>query len=119
MPHEPRVLDEIQRLGPLAAFQSLLAANNAWIRESELDNGREIAAQRTAIYTAQVGVWAAEQHRNFGYSRPFAVVALGGTGRGEMAPCSDTDFAFLFDDAIEGNRFLLHLQHLLHSRKFH
>lgn len=110
LPHEPRVLDEIQRLGPLAAFQSLLAANNAWIRESELDNGREIAAQRTAIYTAQVGVWAAEQHRNFGYSRPFAVVALGGTGRGEMAPCSDNDFAFLFDDAIEGNRFLLHLQ---------
>ena len=119
LPHEPQVLDEIQRLGPLAAFQSLIAANDALTRGPELGNGPAIAALRTAIYTAQVGAWAAEAHRTFGYDRPFAVVALGGTGRGEMAPCSDNDFAFLFDDAIEDNPFLVHLQQqMLQSDRF-
>ena len=35
---------------------------------------------------------------------------VAGTGRAEMAPCSDNDFAFLFEDALEGNSFLLELQ---------
>jgi general secretion pathway protein A len=66
-----------------------------------------------------VGEWAGEQQRAFGYDKPFAVVALGGTGRAEMAPRSDNDFAFLFDDALEGNPFLLELQRqVLHSDDF-
>ena len=63
--------------------------------------------------------WATAQQEAFGYDKPFAVVALGGTGRAEMTPCSDNDFAFLFEDALEGNPFLLDLQRqVLHSDEF-
>lgn len=107
---ETRARELIQTLGARAAFAQWMAANDARIRGSDLDNGRALAAERTAIYTAAVGLWAEREQAAFGYDRPFAVVAIGGTGRGEMAPCSDNDFAFLFDDAIEGNTFLKHLQ---------
>ncbi|NIP93782.1 MAG: hypothetical protein GWO24_10095, partial [Akkermansiaceae bacterium] len=86
---------------------------------SDLDHGLEFAAARTAIYTGLMADWAREQRERDGYDRPFAVVALGGTGRGEMTPCSDTDFAFLFDDALEENSFLLELQRqVLHTGEF-
>ncbi len=116
---EIRVHETIRRAGPPATFRELIAENDAWIRGSALDNGRRLATARTAIYTALVRDWAEEQQRAFGYHKPFAVVALGGTGRAEMAPYSDNDFAFLFDDAIEGNPFLLELQRqVLHSTDF-
>ena len=38
----------------------------------------ELAAERTAIYTALVASWAQREQHTFGYDRPFAVVALGG-----------------------------------------
>jgi hypothetical protein len=118
-PEEARVLDTIAKLGPLPAFQQLIAENDALIRGAALDNGRQIAAERTAIYTALVRDWAAEQQQAFGYDKPFAVVALGGTGRAEMTPHSDNDFAFLFADALEANPFLLELQRqVLHSDTF-
>src|SRR4026208_1294276 len=104
---EIRVRDEIRQAGPLAAFRRLIAENDALIRNVELGNGRAIASARTAIYTGLVGEWAEEQQRVCATAKPFAVVALGGTGRAEMSPCSDNDFAFLFDDALEGNPFLL------------
>lgn len=100
-------------------FCRRIAANDQWIRGLELGNGRAIAQARTAIHTELVARWAAAQQRAFGYDRPFAVVAVGGTGRAELTPCSDLDFAFLFDDAIEGNPFLLELQRqMLHSGEF-
>lgn len=118
-PEETRFHNETRQTGPLATFQRLIAENDALIRSPELDNGRLIASARTAIYTGLVGDWAAEQQSAFGYEKPFAVVALGGTGRAEMSPCSDNDFAFLFDDALEGNPFLLELQRqVLHSGEF-
>ncbi len=108
-----------QRLGPASAFTELIAANNALIRSPDLDIGRRIGRERTAIYTQLVRVWEEEQQTQFGYDKPFAVVALGGTGRGEMTPYSDTDFAFLFDEALEGSAFLLELQRqVLHTDSF-
>ncbi len=116
---ESRVHEQIRHAGPLAAFQRLIAENDALIRSPELGNGGAIASSRTAVYTGLVGDWAEVQQRVFGYDKPFAVVALGGTGRAEMSPCSDNDFAFLFDDALEGNSFLLELQRqVLHSGEF-
>lgn len=116
---ESQAREVIQRLGPRAAFAELLQRNDAQIRSPELDTGRAIATARTALYTALTRHWAEEQVRQFGYDRPFAVVALGGTGRGEMAPYSDVDFALLFDNALEGNPFLLELQRqLLHTAEF-
>lgn len=103
---------------PLEEFQRRIAANDRAIRGPELENGRALASARTAIYTDLVARWAADQQRAFGYDRPFAVVALGGTGRAELTPCSDLDFAFLFDDVIEGNPFLTDLQHKWHSDDF-
>lgn len=116
---ETAVLNEVRRVGPLAAYRRLLAANDELIRGRDLTNGRAIAEMRTAIHTVLVRDWAAEQQEALAYSRPFAVVALGGTGRGEMSPRSDNDFAFLFDDALEGNAFLLDLQRqVVHSEEF-
>jgi len=114
-----RVLEVVRELGPLGAYQRLIEENDALIRGPELDNGRAIVRARSAIYTALIGQWAAEQQRLFGYDKPFAVVALGGTGRGEVTPCSDLDIAFLFDDTVEGNPFLLEMQRqALHTDQF-
>ena len=113
------VRDTARDTGPLAAFHRLTAENDALIRGAELGNGRAIAVARSAIYTELVAEWAAAQHGAFGADRPFAVVALGGTGRAEMTPCSDNDFAFLFTEAIEGNPLLLALQdQVLQSNAF-
>jgi hypothetical protein len=116
---EACVLEVVRQCGPLAAFRRLIGQSDAAIRGAELGNGRAIVTARTAIYTALVGQWAQAQQRAFGYDKPFAVVALGGTGRAEVTPCSDLDFAFLFEGAIEGNAFLLELQRqILHTDEF-
>lgn len=100
-------------------FRSALEDNDRRILGPELGNGRSLVEQRTAVYSRQVAEWAAARQRASGYDRPFAVVALGGTGRGEVTPASDLDYAFLFDDALEGNAFLLGLQEeLLHTPRF-
>lgn len=104
---------------PRDAYRQRLAANDVRILSPDLDNGRAIVTERTAIHLEPIARWAEERQRGLGYDRPFAVVALGGTGRGEVTPCSDLDIAFLFDDVIDGNRFLLELQReTLHSREF-
>ena len=109
----------IAELGPRPAFERLIAENDTWIRSPELDQGRPLATMRTAIYTELVRAWAAAQQAAFGYDRPFAVAALGGTGRAEMTPASDNDFAFLFVDALEANPFFLELQRqVLHTDEF-
>lgn len=110
---------EIRQFGPRAAFERLIAQNDALIGAPNLENGRAITRARSAIYMGLVGEWAREQQELAGYTRPFAVVAVGGTGRGEMCPCSDSDFAFLFDDALEGNSFLREMQEqVIHSDVF-
>ncbi|MDA1066317.1 MAG: hypothetical protein O3C43_07425 [Verrucomicrobia bacterium] len=118
-PLEQNVRIIIQELGPLGAFEKLIADNDALILCDRLDIGRKIVSERTAIYIELTRHWAEQQHALLAYDKPFAVVALGGTGRGEMTPYSDTDFAFLFDGALEGNSFLLKLQkQILHSDAF-
>ncbi len=109
-PFSQQVRHELRAYGAREAYRRLIAQNDARLLGSELDGGREIAAERTAIHTVMVEAWAEGQVARLKYEKPFAVVALGGTGRGEMTPCSDTDFAFLFDDELEGNSFLEELQ---------
>ena len=117
--NENRVLEAVRQCGPLEAYRRLIAENNALIRGPDLKNGRAITKMRTAIHTALAGQWAEEQQRMLSYDKPFALVALGGTGREEVTPCSDLDFAFLFDDALEGNALLLELQRqMLHTSRF-
>jgi hypothetical protein len=116
---ENRVLEAVRQCGPLEAYRRLIAENNALIRGLDLKNGRAITTMRTAIHTALAGQWAEEQQRMLSYDKPFALVALGGTGREEVTPCSDLDFAFLFDDVLEGNALLLELQRqMLHTTRF-
>lgn len=115
-----QVRDRRRQLGSRAAYQSLIAENDALTRMADLDTGGVLAQMRSTIHTILIGEWASERKAAYGYQRPFAVVALGGTGRGEMAPSSDIDIAFLFDDAIEGNLFLEDLQkRILHTDEFY
>jgi hypothetical protein len=107
---ELRVRAKILEMGPLLAFRVLLVENDKIIREANLGGGLSIASSRAAVYTELVRHWAATQHQALGYDKPFAVVALGATGRAEITPFSDHDFAFLFEDAIDGNLFLRELQ---------
>ncbi|HRQ88815.1 MAG TPA: hypothetical protein PLA50_08460 [Bacteroidia bacterium] len=94
-----------------AEIQRLLAANDARILSPDLDCGRSIVAK-----------WAAKVAEERGFSEPFAVGALGGTGRGEIAPCSDRDIVFLFEGTVEEppcRDFVLELQRrTLHGREF-
>ena len=114
-----RLREALTRLAPRQVLAQFIAENDAAILRPELDDGREIVAARAAIYTELVRHWAAGEQQRYGYAKPFAVVALGGTGRGEVAPRSDLDFVFLFDDALEDNGFLAELQRqLLHSDTF-
>jgi len=108
--HDAIVRETIENLGPLPAFKVLTAANDVLIKSPDLDNGRDITMARCAIYRGLMAHWAEEQKHLFGYGRPFAVVALGGMGREEITPCSDQDFAFLFDDfheAIKNSSWIL------------
>lgn len=114
-----RLHARLQETHPLAAYRELIAENDALILGPDLDNGRAIVTARTEIHDELIAFWAEEQQRLFNYDRPFAVAALGGTGRCELTPCSDTDFAFLFDDAIEDNAFRQELtRQTLHSKEF-
>lgn len=104
--YDDEVAQAIEEHGPLAAYRRLIAANDAAWRSPQLDDGRALTRRRTAIHVGMARHWVVTQRAALGYDRPFALVALGGTGRGEMTPCSDTDFALLFTDAVEGNAFL-------------
>ena len=73
--HEQHVLSLAAEIGPAETFRQLTAKNDARIQSPTLDNGREIASERSAIYTALVYAWAKREHEAFGYDKPFAVVA--------------------------------------------
>lgn len=117
--HDSGIEPAIVEFGTREGYRRLIAMNDALIRSPKLDNGRDIVAHRTAIHTGMAAHWVDAQRAAFNYQRPFALVALGGTGRGEMAPCSDTDFALLFEEQTKDNGFLTHLlAQTVHSDRF-
>lgn len=100
---QARVMAEIHQLGPLGAFHKLIEENNQAIARPSLDNGRRVVEERTAVFTGMVTHWAQTKNREVGGDNKFAVVATGGTGRGEITPRSDTDFAILLEQRIQDN----------------
>ena len=100
-------------------LRQALAGNDGVVRSGPLDAGRLIAAGRTAIFDRVVGDWAACLGRETGHDGSFAVVALGGTGRQEVCPCSDLDYAVLLAGEIENHPLLAEIQRqTLHSDEF-
>ncbi|MCB1225916.1 MAG: hypothetical protein KDK99_08925 [Verrucomicrobiales bacterium] len=98
-----RARDLIQEAGPLEAYRQLIQENDAWIRRPTMDDGRPITQARAAAYLEIIAAWARRQQQKLGYDRPFAVVAAGGTGRGDMTPCSDRDIVLLFEGRVKGD----------------
>jgi hypothetical protein len=114
-----RVREALVRRPPREVCEQFIGENDAAICRPVLDDGRRIVGERAAIYTELVRHWAAREWERHAYPKPFAVAAVGGTGRGEVTPRSDLDFALLFDDALEDNRFLSELQRqVLHTDTF-
>ena len=107
--HEAKVRALIGEIGPLVAHQQLIAENDPLLLAPYPGEIRDVLAARTAIYTVPIAEWAREQRERLGYTRPFAVLALGGTGRDEMTPRSDIDVALLFEDRLEDIDFLTEL----------
>ncbi len=100
-------------------LRSALAKNDAAVRRGALDAGLMIAAGRTAIYDRAVGEWAGLLEKQTGHEGSFAVVALGGTGRREVCPCSDLDYAILVAGEVENHPLLAEIQRqTIHSREF-
>lgn len=87
-------------------LRGALAVNDTAMRRGTLDGGLALAAERTAVYDQTVADWAGRLGRRSGHDGSFAVVALGGTGRQEVCPCSDFDYAVLFDGILEAHPLL-------------
>lgn len=103
----------------LAQFRLECARNDAALGSGPLDAGRRLAAERTAIHDRAVAAWAEGLGAARPAAGPWAVVALGGTGRQEVCPCSDLDYALLFDGTLEGNPLLAEIQRqTLHTGEF-
>jgi hypothetical protein len=83
-----------------APLASLLSQNDALIRSPDLSNGFQIVRQRARVYLDRIAGWAEGQRFRFGYDKPFAVGAVGGTGRLEMTPNSDLDIVLLFPGKV-------------------
>ena len=97
----------------------MLAENDSAVRRGPLDAGREIAAARTAAYDRVVEEWASLLGKETGHEGTFAVVALGGTGRQEVCPCSDLDYGILLAGEIEDHPLLTEIQRqTIHSGEF-
>ena len=100
-------------------LSQVLAENDAAVIRGPLDAGREIAAVRTAAYDRVVGEWAKSLEKEAGHAGTFAVVALGGTGRQEVCPCSDLDYAILLAGEIENHPLITEIQRqTLHTDEF-
>ena len=100
-------------------LRSVLAENDAAVRRGPLDAGREIAAGRTNAYDLAITEWIESLEKQAGHAGSFAVVALGGTGRREVCPCSDLDYAILLAGEIETHPLLPEIQRqTIHSDEF-
>ena len=76
-------------------FGELLAENDRLVFTAAASAGRSLAAARTSIHTGLFRAWLAPLVARFGASSSFLAMAIGGTGRREMAPRSDFDVGYL------------------------
>jgi UTP:GlnB (protein PII) uridylyltransferase len=104
---EEQLTISLKYAGPKKTFDSFIGVNNAKIPSRNLDNGLILANERTLIYDFIIRSWIGDFVQSQGYSRPIALVALGGYGRGEMVPNSDADLSLLIDDVTSAeNKFV-------------
>ena len=83
--------------------------NTRMIAEATLDQGWEIAAHRTAIYTPILREFFEAVIEEVPPNGSIVVYQLGGTGRGEMCPDSDLDLGLIIENIDDDEAFLKHL----------
>ena len=67
-----RIRKLLQSEKPSEIYKSLIAENNTAAQSSDLDNGRQLVTERTALYTELVRHWAQEQQKSLNYQQAFA-----------------------------------------------
>lgn len=93
-----------------AVYARLIAECNHQLRHAPLAAGRALAAWRTAVHIGLLRAWVTPLIARYGLTTRFAMVALGGTGRREMAPASDLDVAYLVTDPAAAAPLLAELE---------
>ena len=101
-------------------YAEYLAANDFLIRYASGAVGQHIVAARTAIHTCLFSAWLTPLLRQWHAENSLVAIALGGTGRGEMAPHSDFDVAYVVIDHVVARPILDEIERqTVHSDHFH
>lgn len=124
-PTEPSLADQLADTTPKTRLKTLRAFVDAeWDRAHKLHrsgaSGTEVVDTITASADALIEGLFAEARREHPRTlrKGYAIIALGGYGRGQLNPKSDIDLLFLFDNVKKGDPLTRAVLHTLWDLRF-